>query len=39
MPMEKVQLILKDKTIELPVIKGSENEKGIDITRLRQETN
>ena len=37
--MEKVQLILKDKTIELPVITGSENEKGIDITRLRTETN
>ena len=37
--MEKAQLILKDKTIELPVITGSENEKGIDITRLRSETN
>ena len=37
--MEKAQLILKDKTIELPVITGSENEKGIDITRLRAETN
>ena len=37
--MEKAQLILKNKTIELPVIIGSENEKGIDITRLRSETN
>ena len=37
--MEKAQLILKDKTIELPVITGSENEKGIDVTRLRSETN
>ena len=37
--MEKVQLILKNKTIELPVITGSENEKGIDVTRLRSETN
>ena len=33
------QLILKDKTIKLPVITGSENEKGIDVTRLRSETN
>ena len=38
-PMEKAQLILKDKTIELPVITGSENEKGIDVTSLRLETN
>ena len=37
--MEKAKLILKDKTIELPVISGSENEKGIDVTRLRSETN
>ena len=37
--MEKAQLIIKDKTIELPVITGSENEKGIDVTRLRKETN
>ena len=29
--MDKAQLILKDKKIELPVIIGSENEKGIDI--------
>jgi len=37
--MEKAQLIIKDKTIELPVITGSENEKGIDVSRLRKETN
>ncbi len=37
--MEKAKLILDDKTIELPVITGSENEKGIDVTRLRSETN
>ena len=37
--MEKAQLIIKDKTIELPVITGSENEKGIDVTNLRKETN
>ena len=37
--MEKAQLIIKDKTIELPVITGSENEKGIDVTHLRKETN
>ena len=37
--MEKAQLIIKNKTIELPVITGSENEKGIDVTRLRKETN
>ena len=36
--MEKAQLILKDKQIELPVVIGSENEKGIDVTRLRSET-
>ena len=37
--MEKAQLIIKDKTIELPVITGSENEKAIDVTHLRKETN
>ena len=36
--MEKVELILKDKTIELPIITGSENEKGIDVTQLRTDT-
>ena len=37
--MEKAQLILDGKTIDLPVIRGSENEKGLDVTRLRLETN
>ena len=33
--MEKAKLNLDGKTIELPVIEGSENEKGIDISQLR----
>ena len=37
--MEKAQLILKDQTIDLPIIEGTENEKGIDITPLRAKTN
>jgi len=36
--MEKAQLIYQGKTHELPVIEGTENEKGIDISKLRQET-
>jgi len=36
--MEKAQLIYQGKTFELPVIEGTENEKGIDISKLRQET-
>ena len=37
--MKKAKLILDQKqTIELPIIKGSENEKAIDITSLRKET-
>jgi citrate synthase len=35
---EKAQLILKGKTYEFPVITGTENEKAIDITKLRSET-
>ena len=35
---EKVTLAYKDKTIELPVIVGSEGELAVDITRLRAET-
>ncbi|MBI5143345.1 MAG: citrate synthase [Nitrospirae bacterium] len=35
---EKVKVIIGDKTIELPVIIGSEGEKAIDITALRQQT-
>jgi len=37
--MEKAQLILDGKTIDLPIIKGTEDEKGIDVTQLRSETN
>jgi citrate synthase len=33
--MKKATLNLDGKTIELPVIEGSENEKGIDISQLR----
>ena len=36
--MDKAKLIIKEKTIELPIIEGSENEKAIDITKLRKET-
>jgi len=37
--MKKAKLILdNDKSIELPVIEGSENEKAIDITSLRKDT-
>ena len=35
---ETVKLTYKDKTIELPVIVGSEGEMGVDITHLRAET-
>jgi len=37
--MKKAKLILeKNKTIELPIIEGSENEKAVDITSLRSQT-
>src|SRR5690554_6477231 len=35
---EKAELKVGDKTYELPIIVGTENEKGIDISKLRQET-
>ena len=35
---ETVKLIIDEKCYELPVITGSEGEKAIDISRLRQET-
>jgi len=35
---ETAQLRIGDKTIDLPVVVGSEGERGIDITRLRAET-
>ena len=35
---EKVKLIINDKTLELPVVMGTEGERGFDISQLRQET-
>jgi len=35
---EKAELILEGKSFQLPVVTGTENEKAIDITNLRQET-
>ena len=35
---ETVQVIIDKKTYELPVIEGSENEKAIDISKLRAQT-
>jgi len=35
---EKVKLVIGDKTYELKVVEGSEGEKAIDITHLRQMT-
>jgi citrate synthase len=35
---EKAKLIVDGKTYELPIIKGTEGERAIDISRLRQET-
>jgi len=35
---ETVKLIIDDETIELPVIYGSEGQRGIDISTLRQKT-
>lgn len=35
---EKAKLVLGENTYELPVITGSENEKAIDITKLRAQT-
>ena len=37
--MDKVQLTLDGKIINLPIITGTEDEKGIDVTQLRSETN
>ena len=36
--MEKAKLDLDGKILELPIIKGTENEKGIDVTQLRSST-
>src|SRR5215831_6108809 len=35
---EKAELRVDDKVLELPVIVGSENEKGIDVGKLRGQT-
>ena len=35
---ETAKLIIEDKTYELPVLTGSENEKAIDISKLRAMT-
>ena len=35
---ETVKLSINDKTYELPVVEGSENEKAIDISKLRSQT-
>ena len=35
---EKAQLIIDGKTIELPIVRGTENEKAIDISSLRGST-
>ena len=37
--MEKVELKMNGKTIALPVITGTEKEKGIDVSQLRTDTN
>ena len=36
--MKSAKLILDNKTIDLPILQGSENESGIDITKLRNTT-
>jgi Citrate synthase len=35
---EKATIIYGDKSIELPVITGTENEKAVDISKLRSQT-
>jgi citrate synthase len=35
---ETVNLVIDDKSYELPVVEGSENEKAIDISKLRAQT-
>lgn len=35
---EKAQLVLNGKTVDLPVVVGSENERAVDIRKLRAET-
>jgi citrate synthase len=35
---ETAELRLGEKTIELPIVEGSEGERAVDITKLRGET-
>ncbi len=37
-PSETAKLTIGDKTLDLPVLVGTEQEKGVDITRLRDST-
>ena len=37
--MKVAELTIDNKTLKLPIITGTENEQGIDITKLRSETN
>jgi len=36
--MSNAKLIIEDQTVELPIIVGTEDEKAIDVTRLRETT-
>ena len=36
--MNSIKININGKEIELPIIEGTENENGIDITKLRKET-
>ena len=38
MELSKAKLIVEGKEIELPIIKGSESESAVDITKLRNDT-
>jgi len=37
--MKTAQLKIGDQTLELPIVSGTENENGIDVTHLRADTN
>ena len=36
--MNSIKININGKEIELPIVEGTENENGIDITQLRKET-
>ena len=38
MSMDSVELNVNGKTVELPVVVGTEGEKGLDIAKLRAQT-